>query len=184
MKAITLLNPSIIIRDKETELSPRPVFEHDGRVRLTPDSGVTHCRNPFFLPDGTWWHRTLIGVRIDRLGMKISPRFARRYYSEVITAVHPYLHTESSDSEYEWMRDGALIVSDTAVTEAVGDDFLEAFDRCVSEVSRFMTLKTGDLIFFPAPVSDGPTALPLAQGMNMSVSDVPDGFPTFTLKVR
>ena len=150
---------------------------------LTPDSGVTHCRNPFFIPDeAVWWPYTLIGVKIDRLGMKIAQKFARRYYSEVVSAVHP--SPRPSDNDFEWMRDGALIISDTVSRENVSENLLTMFDSSISRVSRYVTLKTGDLIFIPAPATEVPTAVPLAQGMNQAVNDVPDGFPVFTLKVR
>ncbi|MDE6395859.1 MAG: hypothetical protein K2K84_01140 [Muribaculaceae bacterium] len=152
-------------------------------VHLTPDSGVTHCRNPFFVPDeAVWWPCTLIGVKIDRLGMKIAQKFSRRYYSEVVTAVHP--SPRPSDNDFEWMRDGALIISDTAPRENIDENLLNIFDSFISHVSRYMTLKTGDMIFMPAPVTESPTAIPLTQGMNLSVPDIPDGFPVFTLKVR
>ena len=175
MKAITLLAA------KTCDPSVTPASEKI-RARLTPDSAVIQSRNPFFVPDDSrWTPKTLIGVKIDRLGMKFASKFARRYYSEVITAVHP---TPASDDEFEWMRDGALIVSDTAPADGVEDSLRAVLDDCVSLASRYLTLKTGDLILIPSPLDDETTESHLQPGMNHEITGTPPGFPHFTLKVR
>lgn len=153
-------------------------------VALTPDSGVTPSRNPYFVPDSAERRAVvLIGARIDRLGTHISPKFASRYFNEILTAVHPYV----ADTEpfpgliIDWLRDSALIVSDAVPKSFAETDVLERLDEAIVAVSRFTTLKTGDIVLLPTSV---PAYGPLTEGSNIMISPNTAGFPLITLKVR
>lgn len=121
-------------------------------------------------------------VRIDRLGKCIAPRFASRYYREVtlgIDWIDRDLQTKLVFKTWPWdlsnaFDNSAVIGSFVPLSELGGDVQALPFrlyidGRCVCEgntsemihrvddtlayVSRFMTLKMGDLLFTGSPKS-------------------------------
>lgn len=150
---------------------------------LTPDSGVTPCRNPWFVRPGLWFPLHLYGVRIDRLGTNIAAKFARRYYNEVVTAVHPYnIEHKGADATADWYADGALIVSDPMDADGVAPEVLAPIDEAIAYAAATMTLKTGDLILLPDPVDI--TVPALTEGENYIYVALFARFPDITVKVR
>jgi 2-keto-4-pentenoate hydratase/2-oxohepta-3-ene-1,7-dioic acid hydratase in catechol pathway len=126
-----------------------------------------------------------IVVRIDRLGKHIDESFARKYYSEITLGIDftardiqqkckekglpwekakafdhsaplgkKFIKLESlpdpSKIQFELYKNGKLAQSgDTA-------DMLFPIDRLIAEVSKYFTLKIGDLIFTGTPSGVGP----------------------------
>lgn len=148
---------------------------------LICDSAISPSRNPFFLPDeGRWKGVHLVGVRIDRLGKSISSKFADRYFSECVTAVHPFTDSPVENNIDRYGRDGALIVSDAVSKERLEPEFHRLINDLIEKVSRNVTLKTGDLVLTPAgPVMSEITDRP-------SDIDIPStwGCPPMKLKIR
>lgn len=156
------------------------------RATACVDSSLRLRNEPFFPPDDSPWHASLfIGARIDRLGMKISPRFATRYFSSVTLLAHPFV--PGSEVPYEWSRDCALFNNGDIDISALPDEFGVAVSgspgapfgltlgrdalvallaRAVSEISAFHTLKTGDIVALPL---DFPL-LPLPIGADYYIS--------------
>lgn len=146
-------------------------------LHLTPDSGIIVRANPWFVPDDSahWECHPLIGVRIDRLGMHIALKFADRYYNSFVMATHQRAaHDECPTAE--WMRDGALAAGEPVALDTLGDtlsldiaglrvdiaiaDFRSLVNAAIEYVSRFVTLRTGDLLLLPI----GAPALPVREG--------------------
>ncbi len=130
-------------------------------------------------------YETEVVVRIDRLGKNIAPKFASRYYSEVglgidFTArdLQRKLKAEGSPWEICKAFDNSAVISEFIPLEHFGGDvqnmdfYLAMNGKIVQEsntknmifpvneiiayVSRFFTLKIGDLIFTGTPVGVGP----------------------------
>ena len=129
-----------------------------------------------------------IVVRISRLGKCIEPRFAPRYYDAVtvgidFTARDLQRRYRRDGLPWELSKgfDGAATLGSFVGIEEVGgdvnhldfhldidgrevqhghtDDMLFTVDQIIAYVSRFMTLKTGDLIFTGTPAGVGPVSI-------------------------
>ena len=124
-------------------------------------------------------------VRIDRLGKGIAAKFAHRYYNEValgidFTARDLQRKFQAEGKPWELCKgfDGSAILSNfVPLTEIGGDiqnlhfelrrngetvqdgfsgDMLFTVDHIIEFVSRYFTLKTGDLIYTGTPAGVGP----------------------------
>ena len=153
---------------------------------LKPDSALLKNNKPFFLPDFSdkIQYETEVVVKICKLGKGISPEFAHRYYDEVtigidITARDIQHKNSKLGLPWELSKgfDGAaplgrfiplkeagninnldfhLEINGTTVQESNTSDMVFNVDQLISYISRFMTLKTGDLIFTGTPAGVGP----------------------------
>lgn len=151
------------------------------QTALVCDSALTRAKDPFFVPnDQRWYGMPLRGVRIDRLGKGIEERFANRYYSECLTAVHPYTDSTTELDVDRWGRDGSLVISETISADNLSAEEKMKIDHLVSEFSKNMTLKTGDLIL----TGSTEDCFVLEQrSYNIDIPPV-DGYPGFRLKIR
>lgn len=162
----------------------KALWTGNGEVRMAPDSALILRGNPWFLPDdgtpGEWRGRIVAAACIDRLGMHIGEKFAPRYYSEITLAVHPC--NQGADMWLEWVRDGALVTGEGRVgAEAAsvstviaagshtrtidGGELLASFNRAIAAVSRYVTLKTGDMILLDTQLPD----IALREGVDFDV---------------
>lgn len=122
------------------------------QTQVVPDSALTRCKDPFFVPDNCPWRATVYrGLRIDRLGKGIEARFADRYYSECITSVHPFPTDVATDPAEEWACDNALTISEPTAATDLDEAARNRFGDLIEKISRRTTLKTGDLILLGSP---------------------------------
>lgn len=161
-------------------------FPSEPVVFLKPDSTILKNNKPFFLPDFSddIQYETEVVVKISRLGKGISKEFAGRYYDEVtmgidITArdIQTRLSKERLPWELSKCFDGAAPIGKFVPVTSVADienidfrleingkivqqgntsDMIFGINELVSFVSRYFTLKTGDLIFTGTPSGVGP----------------------------
>lgn len=161
-------------------------FPEEPVVFLKPDSSLLKNNKPFFLPDFSKdiQYEIEVVVKISRLGKGIESRFASRYYDEVtvgldITARD--IQSRLSNAQLPWELskcfDGAaplgkfipagsvnnidnlnfrLDINGNTVQKGNTSDMIFSINEIVSFVSRFFTLKTGDLIFTGTPPGVGP----------------------------
>ena len=130
-------------------------------------------------------YETELVVRISRLGRSIPQRFAHRYYDAVtvgidLTARDVQERLRAKGLPWEICKgfDGSAAIGRFVAKESLGKDILDlcfhldingttvqsghsadmihTVDEIVSYVSRFFTLKTGDLIFTGTPAGVGP----------------------------
>lgn len=150
------------------------------------DSALLKAHKPFFVPDfmGRIDYETELVVRICRLGKTIPERFAHRYYDAVtvgidFTARDVQQRLRAAGQPWELSKgfDGSAAIGDwvgkerfldiqslrfhlningQTVQEGYTGDMLFSVDRIVAYISRYFTLKTGDLIFTGTPVGVGP----------------------------
>lgn len=140
----------------------------DNSFRLYADSSAHRTNRPLFLPetDGGLTAIVCPAVKISRLGMHISEKFARRYFDS-LTLAAMMVPTASADSpeiidERYYAMDSAFMTGqwheiddfDRQHIASAGDRELEFsatgldIDKKLSELSRFMTLKMGDCLIF------------------------------------
>lgn len=155
-------------------------------IFMKADSSLLKDGKPFFIPDFSQevHYETEIVVKIDRLGKNIAERFAHRYYHEVTVGIDftaRDLQRQLREKGLPWELckafDNSAVIGEFVPLEQVGEiqhlpfhldingqtvqqghtsDMLFSVDRIVSYVSRFFTLKMGDLIYTGTPVGVGP----------------------------
>lgn len=153
---------------------------------LKQENAITRCNRPFFLPDfsNRVDYETEIIVKINRLGKCIQEKFAHLYYEEIglgvdFTARDIQQKCIEKGDPWEIAKafDGSavvgkfipktqfndiqninfhLLLNDKEVQRGNTRDMLFSIDHIISYVSKFMTLKTGDIIFTGTPVGVGP----------------------------
>ena len=161
-------------------------FPSEPVVFMKPDSSILKKNKPFFLPDfsSEIHYEVEVVVKISRLGKSIAPQFAPRYYDEITTGIDITardLQARLSKAMLPWEIskgfDGAaplgrfiptdsvinvgnidfrLEINDKIVQQSNTSDMIFSINEIVSYVSRFFTLKTGDLIFTGTPSGVGP----------------------------
>jgi 2-keto-4-pentenoate hydratase/2-oxohepta-3-ene-1,7-dioic acid hydratase in catechol pathway len=155
-------------------------------VFLKPDSSILKNNKPFFLPgfSSMIQYEAEIVIKISKLGKGIPVKFAHRYYDELtigidITARDIQNRNSAAGLPWELSKcfDGAaplgkfipvstvkdindiefrLEINDKVVQQGNTSDMIFNVNEIVSYVSRFFTLKTGDLIFTGTPSGVGP----------------------------
>lgn len=165
---------------KRTFESPNPV------IFMKPDTAVLKDGKPFFLPDfsNEIHYETEIVIKISRLGKNISERFAYRYYDELTVGIDftardlqvqqkqlglPWEISKSFDNSApigtfvskELFPDVRNIpfhldINGTTVQQGNTKDMIFPVDKIIAYISRFFTLKIGDLIFTGTPAGIGP----------------------------
>lgn len=155
-------------------------------IFMKPDSALLKDGKPFFLPDfsSRIEYETELVIRINRLGKNIATRFAHRYYDAVTVGIdltardlQSQLRKEGNPWEIAKAFDGSAVIGDFVPVGSCGDIQQIAFhldingstvqqgnssrmifgiDEIIAYVSRFFTLKIGDLIFTGTPEGVGP----------------------------
>lgn len=153
-------------------------------IFMKPDSSILKNGKHFYMPDwmGRIDYEAEIVVRINKLGRSIPARFAHRYYDAVtvgidftardmqrafIEAGAPWELSKGFDcsavlGEFRNIEQYninklpfSLSVNDTTVQSSDSSQMLFSVDEIIAYVSRFCTLKTGDLIFTGTPAGVG-----------------------------
>lgn len=149
------------------------------------DSSLLKDGKPFFVPDdmGRIDYETEIVVRICRLGKAIPARFAHRYYDAVTVGIDftaRELQAELRKKGLPWEMckgfDGAAAIGEWVSVEKFRDvqalqfhldingktvqegrtsDMLFKIDEIIEYISKYFTLKTGDIIYTGTPVGVG-----------------------------
>jgi len=181
MKVICIgLNYSDHAREMGRVLPAKPV------VFLKPDSSLLKNNKPFFIPGFSLniHYEIEIVLRICKLGRSIAEKYAYRYYDQLTLGVdmtardlQSYLSSSGMPWDISKSFDGAAPVGEFIPVNEAGDvnniafrlekngETVQAgntsglifnFDKIISYVSGFFTLKTGDLIFTGTPSGVGP----------------------------
>jgi 2-keto-4-pentenoate hydratase/2-oxohepta-3-ene-1,7-dioic acid hydratase in catechol pathway len=150
------------------------------------DSALLKDHKPFFIPDhlGRIDYETEVVVRICRLGKSIPERFAHRYYDAVTVGIdftardlqqklrekgRPWEICKGFDGsaaigewvEIEKFRDIQAIhfhldINGKTVQEGCTSDMMYKVDEIIAYISKFFTLKTGDILYTGTPAGVGP----------------------------
>ena len=162
-------------------------------IFLKPDSAILKKNKPFFLPDFSedLQYEAEIVLRISKLGKGIAARYADRYFDALTVGIdftardlqrkfsaagHPWelsktfdgsapLGTFIAKEKLADMADINFTLDVNGVRKQSGNtsDLIFSFNDIIAYVSRYYTLKTGDLIFTGTPSGVGP----VSQGDNL-----------------
>ncbi len=176
----TEFNNIMLLSEKQERKTAEPV------IFTKADSALLKSGKPFFIPDfmGRIDYETELVVRICRLGKNIPVRFAHRYYDAVTVGIdftardvqrqakelgRPWTIAKGFDGSAaigEWVdiekfRDIQALhfhldINGTTVQEGCSSDMLYTVDEIIAYISKFFTLKTGDLLYTGTPVGVGP----------------------------
>ena len=154
-------------------------------VFLKPDSALLKNNKPFFLPDFSEniHYEVEVVIKISKLGKSIASRFAPRYYDKVTLGIDITardIQSRQSAAGYPWelskgfdgaapvgtfipvstVRDMAdtgfrLEINGKVVQKSNTSDMIFSINEIIEYVSRYFTLKTGDLIFTGTPSGVG-----------------------------
>ncbi len=167
------------IEELENEKPTDPV------VFLKPDTAVLLKKQPFFIPDfsNDVHHEVEVLVKINRVGKHIDRKFAHKYYKEIglgIDFTARDLQSKLKEKGLPWEKaksfDGAAVignwlpVSDIQDVDAIefslkkNDKIVQKgntslmlwkIDELIEYVSKYFTLKIGDIIFTGTPAGVG-----------------------------
>ncbi|MEE4116093.1 MAG: fumarylacetoacetate hydrolase family protein [Marinilabiliaceae bacterium] len=154
-------------------------------VFMKPDSSLVKNNKPFFIPEfsSEIHYEAELVISICRVGRSIAPRFAHRYFDKITVGIDftaRDLQRKQSAAGLPWEIakgfDGSaqlgqlLDIKDientedikfcldkngSRVQEGFSSNMIFGFSEIISYVSRFFTLKTGDLIFTGTPAGVG-----------------------------
>ncbi len=154
-------------------------------VFMKPETALLKDGKPFFLPHFSERieHEAEVAVRICRLGKNIAPRFAYRYYDALTVGVdftardlQARLREQGAPWEIAKAFDGSaalgtwvdkdtlpleegipfsLQINGTTVQSGNTRDMICSIDEIIAYVSRFFTLKMGDIIYTGTPQGVG-----------------------------
>lgn len=171
------------------ELEGRSWRPSDPVIFMKADSALLNQGKPFFVPDWSERvdYEAELVVRICRLGKGIPQRFAHRYYDAVTVGIDFTARDMQQQARGEGLPwtickgfDGSAVVGQFVpippVTENGGlhfhldvngqtvqqgnsADMLYSVDELIAYLSRFFTLRTGDLIFTGTPAGVGPVSI-------------------------
>ena len=170
-------------KELKNPVPPEPV------VFMKPDSALLRNNVPFFLPDfaQSFHHEVEIVVRINRLGKNIEERFAARYYDEIALGIDftaRDLQEKLRGKGLPWEKakafDQSAVLSPFVSKEQYPDlnnlnfhldingetrqqgntaNMIFSIDKIIAHVSKYFTLKIGDLIYTGTPEGVGPVAI-------------------------
>ena len=155
-------------------LPPHPV------IFMKPETALLKDNSPFYLPDFSSQieYEAEIVVRISKMGKNMASKFAHRYYDSIalgvdFTARDLQNQLKASGSPWEICKgfDNSAPISKFIPTQNLNlsdlsfslslngnnvqqgntSDMIWSIDEIISFVSRYFTLKTGDLIFTGTP---------------------------------
>ena len=154
-------------------------------IFMKSDSALLRDGKPFFIPDlpSEIHYETEVVVKINKLGKNIAEQFAHRYYNEVTVGIDftaRDLQNELREKGLPWeiskgfdqsavigdfvtlsendkiqQLDFHLDIDEETVQKGNTSDMVFSVDKIISYVSRFFTLKIGDLIYTGTPAGVG-----------------------------
>ena len=156
---------------------------------MKPDTALLPKKNPFFYPNFTkdLHFECEIVIKINKLGKNIAEKYAHEYYDHIglgIDFTARDLQQKCKDKGHPWEIAKAfehsaplgdkfiplegkdinninfkLEKNGETVQEGNTKDMIFNVDQLISYVSKFMTLKIGDLIFTGTPEGVGPVQI-------------------------
>ena len=167
------------IEELENEKPKDPV------VFLKPDTAILLKKQPFFIPDFSddVHHEVEILIKINKVGKHIDKKFAHKYYDEIglgIDFTARDLQSQLKAKGLPWEKakafDGAAVIgkwipkssvenvdniqfklmkNDEVVQNGNTNLMLWKIDELIEYVSKYFTLKIGDIIFTGTPAGVG-----------------------------
>ena len=154
-------------------------------IFLKPDTAILKDNEPFYHPDfsNDIHHEVEIVLKINKVGKNIEAKFAHKYYDEIgigIDFTARDIQSKLKEKGLPWEKAKAFngsapisgFVSKSQFADLQNLNFhlevngevlqkgntslmLWNFDEIIAEISKYFTLKTGDLIFTGTPAGVG-----------------------------
>ncbi len=167
------------IEELENEKPTDPV------IFMKPDTSILLKKQPFFIPDFSEnvHHEVEILIKIKKVGKYIDKKFAHKYYDEISLGIDftaRDLQSALKEKGLPWEKaksfDGAAVIGNWVAKDSFSDvnniDFhldkngevvqkgntkfmLWKIDELIEYVSKYFTLKIGDVIFTGTPAGVG-----------------------------
>ncbi len=168
-------------KEMKAELPTEPVFF------MKPDTALLK-EEDFYLPDFTkdLHHEIELVIKINKVGKHIEEQFAHKYYSEIglgIDFTARDIQAKCKEKGLPWEKAKAfdnsapignfikkeeldldniqfeLKVNGETRQHGSSKDLIFSFDKIISYVSKFVTLKVGDLIYTGTPEGVGQVSI-------------------------
>ena len=153
---------------------------------MKPETALIRAGLPFYYPDFSEdiHYEVELVLKICKLGKHIQPRFAHTYYKEIgvgIDFTARDLQKQCKEKGHPWevakAFDGSAMISDfvpidslnnaedihfslkkngATVQEGSSRQMIHPFNALIVHVSKYVTLKIGDLLFTGTPAGVGP----------------------------
>jgi acylpyruvate hydrolase len=170
-------------KEMKAETPTEPVFF------MKPDTATVRIGDPFFYPafSKEVHHEVEIIIKICKNGKNIQKQFANKYYDELAIGIDftardlqaqckakglPWEKAKAFDgsapmgkfvplSHFKDISDLSfrLDINEKTVQKGSTKDMIFSFDTIIEYVSKFVTLKMGDLIFTGTPEGVGPVKI-------------------------
>ena len=154
-------------------------------IFLKPETSIINKKQPFFIPNFSKniQYEVEVLVKINRLGKAISPQFSHKYYNDIglgIDFTARDLQNKLKKNGLPWEKskafDGSALIgkwlnkseikdlksinfnlekNGKIVQEGITSKMLWNIDELISEISKYFTLKIGDIIFTGTPSGVG-----------------------------
>lgn len=167
-------------KEMKSEVPTSPIFF------MKPDTAILKNGNHFYFPDFTkdLHYECELVVVISKVGKNILEKFAHKYYSKITLGIDftaRDLQTKCKEKGLPWeiaksfehsaplstktinvsnvdLKNLSFELKKNGETVQIGktEDMIFSIDQLIAYVSKFMTLKIGDLIFTGTPAGVGP----------------------------
>ena len=154
-------------------------------IFIKPDTSLLQKNNPFFIPDFSRLinYELELLVKINRIGKYIQPKYAFKYYREIglgIDFTARDIQQQLKEKGLPWEKakgfDGSALTGEwfdksnfedinkldfhllkNGIVTQIGNSsqMIWKIDELISEISKFFTLKIGDIIFTGTPEGVG-----------------------------
>ncbi|MEI6753990.1 MAG: fumarylacetoacetate hydrolase family protein [Paludibacter sp.] len=158
-------------------------------VFMKPDTAILKNNKPFFIPDFSkdLHYETELIFKFNRIGKNIDSKFSHRYFAEIGLGVdftardlQRKLKAEGKPWEVCKAFDNSAVIGNFLQVETLGDiqniefhldingktvqkgnskDMIFPVNELVAYVSRFFTIKIGDILFTGTPVGVGSVSI-------------------------
>lgn len=170
-------------KELKNEIPSEPV------IFIKPDTALLPKKNPFFYPSFSKdvHYEVELVVKINKMGKKIQPKFAHKYYNEISVGIDftaRDVQSELKKKGLPWEKAKAfdssapvgtfislnkfksidnihfsLKINDKVKQKGNTANMLFKVNDLIVYISSFVTLKKGDLIFTGTPEGVGPVAI-------------------------
>ena len=167
------------INELKNKITKEPLFF------LKPDTAIQPKGHPFFIPDfsNNIHYEVELVIKISKNGKNINEQFSNKYYEEIglgIDLTARDIQQECKELGHPWEKakgfDGSAQISHKFINKNELDlnninfkleknkkrvqngnskDMIYSFDYIISYVSKFYTLRAGDLIYTGTPAGVG-----------------------------
>ena len=190
------------IKELNSEKPTEPV------IFLKPDTSILLKKQPFFIPDfsNDLHYEMELLVKINKIGKHIDEKFAHKYYDEISVGIDftaRDMQNKLKDKGLPWEKakafDGSAVIgkwvnkadyqnienlnfelkkNDIVVQRGLTKLMLYSVNELIAYVSKYFTLKIGDIIFTGTPAGVGPVTI------NDQLTGYLEGKEMFHIKIK